>query len=92
MWILIFWRGGGGGGGGVSSQAKGSTSFLEEVLVPLACEDGGVITKLYYFGGLFLYIFGLFKVMVQNGNIFWDRTISDIFWVCLIFLILVWVK
>ena len=40
---------------------------------------GGVITKSDYFlfggggggGGSFLYILGLFKVKIQNGNIFW---------------------
>ena len=47
----------------------------------------GVITKLDYFGGSFLYILGLFKVNIQNRTIFWDRKISNIFWVCLIFLI-----
>ena len=49
---------------------------------------GGVITKLDYFffffffgggGGSFLYILGLFKVKIQNGNIFLDRKISNIF-------------
>ena len=29
-----------------------------------------VSTKLDYFGGSFLYILGLFKVKIQNGNIF----------------------
>ena len=28
--------------------------------------------------GSFLYIFGLFKVKIQNGNIFWGRKISNI--------------
>ena len=49
---------------------------------------GGVIAKLDYFGGPFLYILGLFKVNIQNGNAFWDRKISNIFWLCLIFLLL----
>ena len=35
----------------------------------------------------FLYNLGLFKVKIQNGNIFLDRKISKYFWVCLIFLI-----
>ena len=45
---------------------------------------GGVITKSDYFlflggGGSFLYILGLFKVKIQNGNIFLGRKISNIF-------------
>ena len=34
--------------------------------------EGGVITKSDFFfeGGSFLYILGLFKVKIQNGNIF----------------------
>ena len=41
----------------------------------------GVITKLVYFWGSFLYILGrLLKVKVQNGNIFWGRKISNVFW------------
>ena len=39
--------------GGVSSQAKGSTSFLEEVLVPLACEDGGSLQNCTILVGYF---------------------------------------
>ena len=37
---------------------------------------------LFFFGGggvSFLYILGLFKVKIQNGNIFWRRKISNIF-------------
>ena len=46
---------------------------------------GGVIGKSDYFfffggGGSFLYILGLFKVKIQNGNIFLGRKISNIFW------------
>ena len=36
-------------------------------------------------GGSFLYIFRLFKVKIQNGNIFLDRKISNKFGVSLIF-------
>ena len=42
--------------------------------------------------GYFYTFFFLFMVKIQNGNIFWGRTISNFFWVCLIFLILVWGK
>ena len=31
---------------------------------------GGVITKFDYFGGSFIYILGLYKAKIQNGNIF----------------------
>ena len=43
-------------------------------------------------GGAFLYILGLFlKVKVQNGNtILGVAKISNIFWVCLIFLMFLW--
>ena len=45
---------------------------------------GRVITKSDFFWGgggrgLFLYILGLFKVKIQNGNIFWGHKISNIF-------------
>ena len=36
----------------------------------------GVIRKLYYFGGSFIYILGFFKVKIQNGKNFWGRKIS----------------
>ena len=47
-----------------------------------------VITKSDFFfggGGSFLYILRLFKVKIQNGNIFLDRKISNSYGVCLIF-------
>ena len=50
---------------------------------------GGVITKLNFFlvgRGAFLYILGLFKVKIQNENIFEAQNFKY-FWVCLIFLI-----
>ena len=37
---------------------------------------------IFFLGGggvSFLYILGLFKVKIQNGNIFWRRKISNIF-------------
>ena len=34
---------------------------------------GGGHYKIEYFVGSFLYILGLFKVKIWNGNIFWDR-------------------
>ena len=44
---------------------------------------GGVITKsdCCFFGGSFLHILGIFKVKIQNGNIFWAAKfqISNIF-------------
>ena len=62
---IFFFFGGGGGGGG----------------------ERGVITEsdffLLFFGGMgvgsLLYILGLFKVNIQNGNIFLGRKISNIF-------------
>ena len=43
------------------------------------------------FWGSFLYILGLFKTKVQNGNVLEDHTISSVFYlggggVCLIFI------
>ena len=35
--------------------------------------------RLFLGGGSFLYILGLFKVKIQNWNIFLDRKISNIF-------------
>ena len=40
---------------------------------------------LFFGGGSFLYILRLFKVKIQNGNIFLDRKISNSYGVCLIF-------
>ena len=39
----------------------------------------GVITKLEYFGGPFLYIVGLFKVNIQNGNVFGTKKFQIFF-------------
>ena len=77
--FYFFFLGGGGEGGG-------SGDFVD---------IWGIITKLEYFKGSFLCILGSFlKVNVQNGIFFFflgggggGPKISNIFWVCLLFLI-----
>ena len=58
-----FFRGGGGG------QNNEYFCGYDEI-VDFILGGGGVFTKINYFWGSFVYIFRLFKVKVQNWNVF----------------------
>ena len=61
---FFFFLGGGGWGGGGRGSLRIQTIFFIYLFIFLF---------FFFFGGggSFLYIIGLFKVKIQNGNIFW---------------------
>ena len=77
--------GGGGQNSGWGVQENENNLEYDEIVDIFFMGGGGVITKMDYFWGSFIYILGHFlNVKVQNWNIF-----SGLLNVCLIFLIFI---